>query len=231
MQMTKLIYAADDEANIRQLVAFFLEREGHRVETFATGDNLMAAFLRAPADLVILDIMMPGRDGLEICTALRQISKVPIILLTARDTDADYIAGITLGSDDYFKKPFSPMLLVMRVKALFRRIEYEQRQPAGEEMLTMGGVTISTLTKSVTCGPETLNLTPNEYSLLHYLMTNRHRAVSRAELLDKIWGIDCEIETRVADDTVKRLRKKILTSHLRLDTIWGFGFHLKENGP
>lgn len=123
--MSKLIYIADDEDNIRYLVKTFLENTGYEVEDFNNGELLLEKFQTKPCDMVILDVMMPGSDGFEICKKIREESIVPIIMLTARDTDIDYITGITLGSDDYFTKPFSPMSLVMRVKAIFRRIEFE----------------------------------------------------------------------------------------------------------
>jgi DNA-binding response OmpR family regulator len=173
--------------------------------------------------------MMPGSDGLTICSMIRQMSSVPIIMLTARDSDADFIAGITLGSDDYFTKPFSPMQLVMRVKAIFRRIDMDKK-PLTNQTLEFGDIKINLASKTVisTSNNEEIQLTPNEFNLLVYLMENQHRAVSRDELLDKIWGFTGGIETRVADDTVKRLRKKLADASLIIDTVWGFGFRIKD---
>jgi len=121
------IYIADDEANIRVAIKTFLENAGYEVEDFETGDLLLQAFYETPADLVILDVMMPGSNGFVVCKELRKKSRVPIIMLTARDSDLDYATGLDLGSDDYLVKPFSPMALTMRVKAIFRRIEFEQQ--------------------------------------------------------------------------------------------------------
>lgn len=231
--MDKLIYIADDEENIRNLVKRFLESSGYKVEAFDNGDKLLEEFEKKPCDLVILDIMMPGSDGFQICTKLREKSIVPIIMLTARDSDMDYVTGITLGSDDYFTKPFSPMSLVMRVKAIFRRIDFENSEKNNvEDMyenLKFGGVTIDKKSKNVKYDGKTIELTPNELSLLTYLFENKDRAVSREELLNKIWGYDSEVETRAADDTVKRLRKKISNTNIAIETVWGFGFRLKEN--
>ena len=226
--MQKWIYAADDEANIRNLVKTFLEREGYMVRAFETGDALLEAFHQKPCDLVILDIMMPGTDGFSVCTQLRQSSKVPIIMLTAGDTDADYIAGITLGSDDYFTKPFSAMALTMRVKAIFRRIEMEKQAQTGGKLLRYADVQMNTEAKTASASERPLELTPNEFAMLAYLMDNQERAVSREELLDKLWGYEIVVETRVADDTVKRLRKKLTETRVSIDTVWGFGFRLKE---
>ena len=122
----ELIYIADDETNIRAAIKTFLENAGFSVADFETGDLLLAAFNEQPADLVVLDVMMPGSNGFVVCKALRRISTVPIIMLTARDSDLDYATGLDIGSDDYLIKPFSPMALVMRIKAIFRRIEYER---------------------------------------------------------------------------------------------------------
>ena len=123
----KKIYIADDEQNIRLGIKTFLENSGFSVEDFENGDLLMAAFMESPADLVILDVMMPGSNGFVICKELRKISRVPVIMLTARDSDLDYATGLDLGSDDYLTKPFSPMALTMRVKALFRRMEFDRQ--------------------------------------------------------------------------------------------------------
>ncbi|MCL2163142.1 MAG: response regulator [Oscillospiraceae bacterium] len=135
----KKIYIADDEKNIRQVIRTFLENAGYTVEDFETGDLLMAAFNESPADLVILDVMMPGSNGFVICKEIRNKSNVPVIMLTARDSDLDYSTGLDLGSDDYLTKPFSPMSLVMRVKALFRRMEFDW-QIFSERYITETGV-------------------------------------------------------------------------------------------
>jgi DNA-binding response OmpR family regulator len=224
------IYIADDEKNIREVVKLFMESEGYLVAAFENGDDLLAAFIKQPCDLVILDIVMPGSSGFTVCTELRKTSTVPIIMLTARDSDIDYATGINLGSDDYFTKPFSAMSLVMRVKAIFRRIEYEKSSPDKHTVnnLVYLDITIQVHNKLALIGKEPIDLTPNEYSLLHYLVENQDRAVSRDELLNKVWGYDSEVETRAADDTVRRLRKKITPSRVVIDTVWGFGFRLKE---
>jgi len=131
MSETKKIYIADDETTIRLAIRTFLESAGYEVEDFETGDLLLEAFTENPADLVLLDVMMPGSNGFVICKELRKISHVPIIMLTARDSDLDYATGLDLGSDDYLVKPFSPMALTMRIKAIFRRIEFERQTHTG----------------------------------------------------------------------------------------------------
>ena len=130
MEKAKKVYIADDEKNIRTAIRTFLENAGYIVEDFENGDLLLQSFSECEADLVILDVMMPGSNGFIVCKELRKLSHVPIILLTARDSDLDYATGMDLGCDDYLMKPFSPMALVMRVKAIFRRIEFERQRNA-----------------------------------------------------------------------------------------------------
>ena len=225
--MSKLIYAADDELNIRQLIQSFLEEEGYEVETFETGDALLEKFKQKPSDLVILDVMMPGTDGLSICNTIRKFSSVPILILTARDTTADYVTGITLGCDDYFTKPFSPVMLTMRVKAMFRRVELDKAIPY-DEKLEYGDIEIMPKQNVAKCRGEDLRLTITELNVLQYLMEKNGNAVSRDELLEKIWGYTSEVETRVTDDNIKRIRKKMNQqgSNVEIVTVWGYGFKL-----
>lgn len=229
-EKSKHIYIADDEANIREAIKTFLENDGYVVTAFETGDALLAAFQVKTCDLIILDVMMPGSSGFTICKELREISTVPIIMLTARDSDLDYANGLSLGSDDYFTKPFSAMSLVMRVKAIFRRIEFDKANLVKTyelENLSLGNIIVNQSTKKVTCCDRQIDLTPNEFSLLSYLMINNDKAVSRDELLENLWGISSEVETRAADDTVRRLRKKLAISNVSIDTVWGYGFRMK----
>lgn len=228
--MNEMIYIAEDEANIRDMVKTFLESEGYQVKDFGTGDDLYEAFLKKPSDLVILDVMMPGSSGFDVTKKLRGMSTVPIIILTARDSDLDYATGINLGSDDYFTKPFSAISLVMRVKAILRRVKLDQesKDKDGQENLSFSDVTINCKTMEVCSKEKILELTPTEYSLLVFLIQNQDRAVSRNELLDQVWGYTEEIETRACDDTVRRLRKKLVNTHVRIENIWGFGFRVRE---
>ena len=228
--MERFIYIADDDDNIRNLIKSFLEREGYICYGFPTGDELLKKFITEPCDLIILDVMMPGHDGFFILSELRKISNVPIIMLTARDSDADYIEGLNLGSDDYFTTPFSPINLVTKVKSVFRRQESlsgdNKEQDRNE--LTFSDIKVNKKTKTASIKGNDLPLTPNEFALLSYLIVNKDRAVPRVDLLDKIWGYETEIETRVADDTVKRLRKKLGDSDAKITTVWGYGFRLVD---
>lgn len=229
MSEQKTIFIADDEENIRDAIRAFLEAEGYSVRTFANGEELLAEFPDEKCDLVILDVMMPGKNGFDVCREIRETSMVPIIMLTARDTDIDYATGLSLGSDDYFTKPFSAMSLVMRIKAIFRRIDYERGAQKEDTQVRFGPVMLDPRSKAATGQNGPLELTPNEFALLHYLVKRGGSAVSREELLNKIWGYDSAVETRVADDTVRRLRKKLVGSGVAIETVWGFGFVLKED--
>ena len=230
--MRKLIYIADDEKNIRNLVKAFLEKDGYDVKAFEDGDKLFDAFKEKECDLVFLDIMMPGSSGLIICAKLREMSDVPIIMLTAKDTEDDYISGFSLGSDDYFTKPFSPIKLVMRVKAMLRRVDMYTQTAENSDTVSYEDITIHPDKLTVYCGKEMLSLTKTEFNLLLYLLENREKAVSRQELLNSIWGYDIAVESRATDDTVKRLRRKLegASSKVSIDTVWGFGFKIGVRG-
>jgi len=228
------IYIAEDEKNIRNLIESFLKNAGYQVRAFATGDALYAQFKAQPADLLILDVMMPGADGFTILTNIRQTSNVPIIMLTAKDTDEDYIKGISLGSDAYFTKPFSPVQLVMQVKAMLRRARMNpvatSKQPVTKSLISYADITLKLNTLTALCHGQTLKLTNTEFSLLSFLFEHQERAVSRAELLIKIWGYHSIVETRATDDTIKRLRKKLtqINSCVQIETVRGYGFKLSK---
>jgi len=223
------IYIAEDEKNIRHLITVYLEKENYTVHAFENGDLLYDAFLQKPCNLVILDVMMPGSNGFIICTKLRAISKVPIIMLTARDTEEDYVSGITLGSDDYFTKPFSPVKLVMRVKAMLRRVAMDTESKLSENTpILFADISMDPDKLIASVANEPLQLTNTEFSVLMYLIENKDKAVAREELLNKIWGYDTAIETRATDAAIKRLRKKLIDANSKatIDTIWGHGFRI-----
>lgn len=228
--MNATIYLAEDEIDILRTVAAFLTSEGYRVETFENGQALLDRFVISPCDLVITDVNMPLLNGFELTQALRQRSAVPIIVLTARDTDLDYATGINLGSDDYFTKPFSAIALVMRVKALLRRVDWDSSSSKSSEkdVLEWADVTLDPKTLVVRSVKGSLDLTPMEYQVLKYLLEHADSAISRNELLDRVWGYTTEVETRACDDTVRRLRKKLEGTRLGIETVWGFGFKLAE---
>lgn len=228
--LSKRIFVADDEFNIRELIKSFLKNAGFEVETFDTGDALYEAFLISPPDLIVLDIMMPGTDGLMLCTKIREKSIVPIIIVSARDSELDRITGITIGSDDYLVKPFSPIELVARINALFRRMQFDQKQLGnmGDD-LTFGRMIIKPKTRVVIYDGLQMDISPTEYELLRYLFANQDRAVSRDELLKNVWQFESQVDTRATDDVVKRLRKKLAVTDVKIEAVWGFGFKLELN--
>ena len=223
------IYLADDEKSIRELLHSFLASDGYTVRSFESGDALLEAFRQEPAELVILDIMMPGTDGLNVCRELRAVSDIPIILLTAKDSELDYVMGISQGSDDYLTKPFRPTILLMKVKALLRRVEMDRGKTTAEDELHYGDIRYSATENAIFYGAAPVSLTQTELRLLSYMMKQPEKAYSREELLSAVWGFDSEVETRVTDETLRRIRKKLLQagSTVSVSTIWGFGYKLK----
>lgn len=226
------IYLADDEKSIRELLHSFLASDGYAVRSFESGDALLEVFRQEPAELVILDIMMPGTDGLTVCRELRAVSDIPIILLTAKDSELDYVMGISQGSDDYLTKPFRPTILLMKVKALLRRVEMDRGKTAAEDELHYGDIRYSATENVIFYGAAPVSLTQTELRLLSYMMKQPEKAYSREELLSAVWGFDSEVETRVTDETLRRIRKKLLQagSTVSVSTIWGFGYKLKGAG-
>ena len=227
--MEHSIYLADDEKSIRELLHSFLASDGYTVRSFESGDALLETFRQDPAELVILDIMMPGTDGLTVCRELRAVSDIPIILLTAKDSELDYVMGISQGSDDYLTKPFRPTILLMKVKALLRRVEMDRGKTAAEDELHYGDIRYSATENAIFYGAAPVSLTQTELRLLSYMMKQPEKAYSREELLSAVWGFDSEVETRVTDETLRRIRKKLLQagSTVSVSTIWGFGYKLK----
>lgn len=225
----KLIYIADDEVNICNIMKSFLVKEGYEVLTYNDGKSLLDAFIIKPADMLIIDVMMPEIDGYSLCSTIREQSNVPIIIVSAKDSEPDKIAGLTLGSDDYLTKPFSPMELIARVKSIFRRIELDKNTEV-TNTLQIHDLSINPDSKQVEVNGKSIKLTGMEFSVLYYLAVNKNKAINRNELLDKIWGFKNAVETRATDDVVKRIRKKLSQagSSLHIETVWGFGFKIQE---
>ncbi len=227
--MAQKIYAADDEQDILDVLDGFLTNAGYEVSTFPTGDLLFEAFQKEASDLVILDVMMPGSDGLTICKKLRDISDVPIIILTAKESEADQMRGLILGGDDYLVKPFSPSLLVVRVNALLRRAAMSSASSRKEQ--SFGDIIFSNEEHAAYVNGKSLELTVTEFSLLACLIEHPGTAVSRDDLLNRVWGIDNEeVETRVTDETVRRIRQKMKKagSTVQISAVWGYGYKLED---
>jgi two-component system OmpR family response regulator len=226
MSEKKLIFIADDEIKIQELIKMFLQKEGYDVEVFPDGEELLKAFIKSPADMLIIDIMMPELDGLTLCSEIRKISNVPIIIVSAKDSESDKIAGLMLGSDDYLTKPFSPVELVLRVKSIFKRTEFDKLPIINQDLIYVGDIVINPGKRNVQFNGVEIKLTPMEFNLLLYLSKNQNHGISREELLQNVWGFDSEVDTRATDDMIKRIRRKLSNagSTLKIETLWGYGF-------
>ena len=221
------IFIADDEKNIRDLLGRFLEDAGHKVRLFSNANDLLSVLENEIPDIVVLDVMMPGMDGFTACSKIRKNhADINIILLTARDTDADFMTGFNAGCDDYLTKPFSPLKLTLKVNAILNKLEKNEIKAVEEEKI-FGDLTLNDDSFSCKSGTTDLKLTKTEFQVLSLLLEAPEKAVSRDKLLADIWGYS-EVETRVTDDTMKRLRKKLkeAESNVAIETIWGFGFKL-----
>ena len=221
------IFIADDEKNIRDLLGKFLEDAGHEVRLFENGDSLLTELDNSVPDIVVLDVMMPGIDGFTACGRIRKAyPDITILLLTARDTDADFMTGFMAGCDDYLTKPFSPLKLTLKVNAILSKLGKAETE-RGSDVKSFGDLSVDVSSFSCKVLDSELKLTNTEFQVLSLLLSNPEKAVSRDKLLFDIWG-SSEVETRVTDDTMKRLRKKLKDagSRVHIETIWGFGFKL-----
>lgn len=228
----KLIYVADDEENIRSMIQTFLESEGYEVVTFSDGKSVGTAVREKEPDLLILDIMMPGEDGLSVCSELRKRSKLPIIIVSAKDSPLDRVTGLMMGSDDYIVKPFMPLELLARVKALFRRNEMAlQAYQEEAELLSCGNMVLKPASRVASVDGSPLSITPVEFDFLCYLCKRKEAAVGKEELLRNVWKKEAGFgEERIPDDFIKRLRKKMRDkgSTARIETVWGYGCRITE---
>jgi two-component system, OmpR family, alkaline phosphatase synthesis response regulator PhoP len=225
------LLVVEDSSDIADLLRHYLERAGHTVALLATGREVAATVKRQPPDLVILDVMLPGMDGLLVCQALRAdhaTAAIPIIMLTARGEEADRVRGLELGADDYITKPFSPKELVARVAALLRRVE---RPKTPGKVLRYGPIEVDFDRHSVTLGTEPIRLTAKEFLLLKYLLEHAGRVLSRDLLLSDVWGYQYTGGTRTVDVHVRRLREKIPLLSTALATIKQFGYKLEDPPP
>ena len=230
--MGALVYLADDDPGLLEVFSAFLENAGFNVRSFPTGDDLAGEFAKVEPDLVVLDVMMPGTDGLTVCKNLRAKSDVPIVILTAKDSEMDYMRGLAIGADDYLTKPFSPSMLVMRVKALLRRVEMSRNNGTSvAASLSFADIELSDEAHEARAAGKPLELTMTEFALLRCLLEGNGSAVSRDTLLSKVWGFDAEVETRVTDETVRRVRKKLRDagSSTQIKAVWGYGYKLEAN--
>lgn len=226
MQTVKsTIFVVEDDPDILEILQFNLDKEGFRVKVETNGEKAFDAIVAHPPDLLVLDLNLPGLSGIEICKYLREnprTKELPIIMLTARSQEIDKIIGFEIGADDYVTKPFGIRELVARINALLRR-----SRPALANMVRMGELTIYLNMHKVTCREKELTLTPTEYKLLETLVNVKGRVLSRADLLEMVWGMDYYGETRTVDVHIKRLRDKLGPCADVIETVKGTGYRLK----
>jgi phosphate regulon transcriptional regulator PhoB len=218
------VLVVDDEESVRELIELYLTKEGFDVILAKDGREALRLNGEHHPDLIVLDLMLPGLDGWEVCKQIRSASRVPIIMLTARSEEVDRVVGLELGADDYVVKPFSPREMVARVKAVLRR---GTAGPEEQETLTFPGLRIDRTQHRLEVDRDEVHLTPTEFRLLWCLASQPGRVFSRAELLDKIWGYDSESDARTIDVHIKRLRQKTRAAEKRsfaITTVWGLGY-------
>lgn len=220
-----VIFVVDDEDNIRSLISQYLQNEGFAVESFASIEQLRGRLNSGYPDMFILDIMLPGQDGLDFCREIRQNSGTPIIFISARRKALDRITGLEIGGDDYLPKPFSPRELIARVRSIFRRLQAPSNL---DNYLQAENLKLIPDDRLILVDGQELVVTNKEYDLLALLIQHPHRTFNRQELLDRVWGYDYLGGERAVDDLIKRLRKKLKESGSRtnIQTIWGYGYRL-----
>lgn len=226
----KHILVVEDERKIAELLRDYLCDEGFTVTCVERGDLVVHEVRRRSPTMILLDIMLPGQDGIEVCREIRKFSNVPIIMITARVEEIDRLLGLELGADDYICKPFSPREVVARVKAVLRRVHPK----SSENIFVAGPLTLDCDTRQVTAGGETINLTPSEFGLLKALMARPNRVFSRTELIDLVQGYRFDGYERTIDTHIKNLRKKIaarLPDHEIISTVYGAGYKLSVGAP
>lgn len=218
----KTIFVIDDDQNISELVALYLNKEGFKCHEYNDGESGLNAFQNNAPDLVLLDIMMPGMDGYEVLREIRKISKIPVIMITAKGETFDKVLGLELGADDYIVKPFDPKELTARVKAVIRRYSSQREE---KNIIALPNLTIDMSDFNIKFNGKTIELPPKELELLFYLASNPNRVFTREQLLDQIWGYDYIGESRTVDVHVKRLREKLSGENSwELKTVWGVGY-------
>ncbi|MRH43672.1 response regulator [Aquibacillus halophilus] len=225
--MKNKIFIVEDDPNIRDIVSAYLKKEGYEISMVDNAEDAWELTRDSRPDMWILDIMLPGMDGYELCKKIRQESEVPIIIISAKDDEVDKILGLELGSDDYLTKPFSPRELVARVKRIFKRIDSSVTGGLEEEQeLQLGDLVINTNDRRVFWQGKEVEVTAKEFDLLTILISNQNRAFAREELLSLIWGEDYFGSDRAVDDLIKRLRKKL--EDLPIETVWGYGYRMRS---
>lgn len=204
--MSKVL-VVEDEYRMRELIVAYFKKEGYEVLEAGDGNDAIDLFEREKVDVVILDVMIPGMYGWEVCKYIRNISDVPIIMLTAKSEEEDKLLGFELGADEYVTKPFSPKVLVARTRNLLKRVQGDIS--SGEGVISISGISINTLSYEVKVGDKVIATSPKEYELLYYLVENKNRVCTREKILDRVWGYDYMGDYRVVDTHIKKLRSKL----------------------
>lgn len=221
--MTRTVLVVDDEPNITRLLSMYLTKEGFAVETASDGPAAVERVRSGNYAVVLLDLMLPGMDGFEVCRTIRRTSNVPIIMLTARDEDVDKVVGLEIGADDYLTKPFNPRVLVAHVKAVLRRAE----AAAGErQVLAVGDLTIDLDRREVRVADTSVELRAKEFALLVALARRPGVVVPRERLLNEVWGYEYAVDTRTVDVHISTLRDRLEKATARVETVWGVGYKL-----
>jgi two-component system response regulator ResD len=230
------ILVVDDEERIRRLLKMYLEKEGYIIDEAENGEIALQLALAHEYDLILLDLMLPGIDGIEVCTRLRMSKATPIIMLTAKGEESNRVQGFEAGTDDYVVKPFSPREVIYRVKAILRRSSitaYLSKELGSSNHLIFPNLVIEHDAHRVTSNGEEIPLTPKEYELLHYLASTPDKVFTREELLKDVWNYDFFGDLRTVDTHVKRLREKLnkvsLEAGSMITTVWGVGYKLEVN--
>ncbi len=225
--MADKILIVEDERNIASFVAMYLKKERYQVEIARDGGEALAKADSLKPELIVLDLMLPDMDGLEVCRQIRAGSDVPILMLTARDDDVDKIVGLEVGADDYLTKPFNPRELVARIKSILRRSTQTARKPQ-EAVLEHGHVRIDAGRREVTVSGEQVQLAPKEFDLLWELLDHRGLVLTRDQLLERVWGYTFAGDTRTVDVHVRQLRRK-LGDDCPVATVWGVGYKVADD--
>lgn len=223
-----MIYCVEDDDNIRELVAYTLGNTGFTAKGFAEGTPFFAALKQQLPDLILLDVMLPGEDGLSILAKLRLFEPtrhIPVVMLTARGSEYDKVSGLDRGADDYVVKPFGMMELVSRIRAVLRRTA----PPPERELYAHGPISLNTRTCMVEANGQTVDLTPKEFELLRALLQARGAVITREALLNSVWGYDVGVETRTLDVHIRSLRQKLGTVGDYVETVRGFGYRLVDS--
>ena len=224
----KKIFIVDDDYNIRMLIKKYIENEGYEAFLFSNGENVVNDIRRVNPDLIVLDIMMDGINGLDVCKNIRKEYEIPIIFVSARGDEIDRIVGLEIGADDYLSKPFSPRELIIRINNIFKRMNIKKEK---NEIIEIGNIIINLNERTVLLDNENIKFTNKEFELFSFLAQNIGVPFKREKLINEIWGYDYFGDLRIIDDLIKRLRKLVdgEKSNVKISTVWGYGYKIEKN--